>query len=110
MFAGQSVVVLGQRIVVLVVDEALGQIEIAFVAAAFIGEKKVFRQRIGFIPGKGDALVRAGFLLGATQSFFRKVRKHGVGGALEHIERDRVGGKLMGVDQAATRLIKRVAG
>ena len=57
--AGEDILSLGQRSeVVLVLQEALGQLSIAGIAATQPGDVEVFRKSVGFVPAVGDILVR----------------------------------------------------
>src|SRR5579863_3773109 len=62
-FEGQHVVAFGEGIEVGVVFEVLlGNVAIESLAAALIGEKEVFGQSVGFVPGVGRISVWAGTL------------------------------------------------
>src|SRR5207248_5075649 len=71
MFVRQSILVSCQRIIILVIDEAFSEFEIAFVAAALIRQEEILGKRVSFIPRIGNVLVRPPRLLfSAAQSLF----------------------------------------
>src|SRR5580704_18737264 len=68
-FERQDVVALGKRAEICVVlKKPRSHITIEGVAAALIGEKQIFGQRIGFVPGIGRILMRARTLFLPGQS------------------------------------------
>ena len=109
-FAGKNILIFGQRTEIILLDKAHRQIAISRVAAALIGKKEIFRQRVGFVPGVGNILVRTCALFRAAQGFFWKMRHHCLRRAPVNIERIRISGELMRIDQSATGLVVGVGG
>ena len=54
--ARKNILVFGQRIEVFLLDEANCQIAVSGVSAALVGQEKIFRKCVGFVPGIGNVL------------------------------------------------------
>src|SRR6202034_3526731 len=90
-FEGQNVVAFRERIEVRVILQILlGHVAIEGFAAALIGEKEIFRQSVGFVPGVGRVFVGAGTLFLTRQRFFGEISGDGVRELLVNIHRDRI--------------------
>src|SRR5215467_11791525 len=77
MFAWERILVFSKCIVILVVNKAFSEIEVALVTAALISEEEVFRERIGFIPGVSDILVwPTRYLFRPAERFLGQMRQH----------------------------------
>ena len=60
---GENVIACGEGVEVgLVFQVALGHVAVERLAAALIGEKQIFRQGVGFVPGIRSILVRTSAL------------------------------------------------
>ena len=111
MLARQNILVFCERVVILVIDEALSEIEVAPISAALIGQKEVLGKRIGFVPSIGNILVwPPRLLLGTAQSLFRKMRKHCACRPFEHLQSDWIGGQFVRIDQATAGFVEGIAG
>jgi hypothetical protein len=107
--AGKDVISFREgREVVLILQEALRQFSIAGIAAAQVGDVKVFWKGVSFVPTVGDILVRQGASLDARLRAGRQVRQHRIGCVAEHRQSHRVAGKRVGIQQAHVGLVERV--
>src|ERR1700691_5688783 len=98
MKAGKDVISFGEGDkVVLILEESLRQLTIAQIAAAQVGEIKVFWKGVSFVPTVGDVLMGQRASLNARLRTGRQVRQHGVGRVAEHRQSHRVAGKRVGI-------------
>ena len=107
-FEGKHVVALRKRAKVgVVLQIALGHVAVERLAAALVGEKKIFGESVRLVPGVRRVLVGARALLGARKRFFRQICHHGAGQLLVNIHRHGIAGKLVGVNQVRRRVCRR---
>jgi hypothetical protein len=100
MFAREHILSLCQWPEIIFLNETHGEIAIARVPTALVGEKQIFRQRISLIPSVGNDLVRPGSLLCTAQSFLGKIWQDRLRGAPVDVERIWILCELVSVDQA----------
>ena len=109
--AGEDVLIFGERVEVSVVfKEAGGELAETRAGAALVGEIEVFGESVGLVPAEGNVGHGAGLHLVPVEGFGREEGEDDVGGFVEDVESDGVGGELVGVDEAAGDLVGGVGG